>query len=98
MAVLRQVLVDLIAVGHGLAPLDVQAPLPEDWPRIAELVEQYDDFPLGATDATVITLAERLKTDLVVTLDRRHFGTVRPRHCERLRLLPDPASWSPGRG
>jgi predicted nucleic acid-binding protein len=74
---------------RGLARLDVEAPLPEDWERIAQLVEQYADFPLGGTDASVIALAERLRTDVVITLDRRHFGAVRPRHVESLRLLPE---------
>jgi predicted nucleic acid-binding protein len=74
---------------RGLADLDVEAPLATDWPRIAELVEQYADFPLGGTDASVVALAERLRTDLVITLDRRPFGAVRPRHCPALQLLPD---------
>ncbi len=73
----------------GLAELTVQAPFPEDWPRIAELVDRYADFPLGGTDASVVALAERLNTDIVVTLDRRHFGTLRPHHCDRLHLLPE---------
>jgi uncharacterized protein len=68
---------------------EVESPLPEEWQRIAELVEHYGDFPLGGTDASVIALAERLGTDLVITLDRRHFGAVRPRHVEALRLLPE---------
>ena len=72
----------------GLATLDIEAPTPADWTRIAELVEEYGDFPLGGTDASVVALAERLGTDVVVTLDRRHFGAVRPRHCESLTLLP----------
>jgi predicted nucleic acid-binding protein len=74
---------------RGLASLDIEVPEPEDWVRIAELVEQYADFPLGGTDASVVALAERLETDVVITLDRRHFGAIRPRHCEALRLLPD---------
>jgi hypothetical protein len=73
---------------RGMASFDVQAPHQEDWLRIAELVERYADFPLGGTDASVVTLTERLRTDLVITLDRRHFGVIRPRHCQRLRLLP----------
>lgn len=73
---------------RGLESFDVQAPLAQDWPRIGELVEQYADFPLGGTDASVVALAERLQTEIVITLDRRHFGAIRPRHCERLRLLP----------
>jgi predicted nucleic acid-binding protein len=52
-------------------------------------VEQYADFPLGAADASVVALAERLGTDLIVTLDHRHFGAVRPRHCPAFRLLPE---------
>jgi len=31
-----------------------------DVARVAELVAQYDDLPLGATDVSVIALAERL--------------------------------------
>jgi hypothetical protein len=38
----------------------------------------------------VIALAERLQTDLIITLDWRHFGSVKPKHCERFRLLPIP--------
>ncbi len=73
----------------GLAQFEVQAPSPEDWPRIATLVARYADFPLGGTDASVIALAERLDTDLIITLDYRHFRAVRPRHREQFRLLPD---------
>lgn len=74
---------------RGLEPLDVQAPRPEDWPGIAELVERYESFPLGATDASAIVLAERLGTDLIVTLDRRHFGVVTGTRGQRFRLLPE---------
>jgi uncharacterized protein len=73
----------------SLESMDVRAPEPDDWPRIAELVEQYANFPLGGTDASVVALAERLRTDIVVTLDRRHFAAIKPRHHERLRLLPE---------
>lgn len=73
---------------EDMARSEVVAPDPEDWRRIAELVRQYADFPLGGTDASVVALAERLHTDLVITLDRRHFGAVQPRHCKSLRLLP----------
>jgi len=68
---------------------ELEVPTPADLVRMAELVEQYADFPLGATDASVVALAERLNTDIVVTLDHRHFRAVRPRHCAAFRLLPD---------
>lgn len=72
----------------GLADWDVRAPAAREWPRIAQLVEKYADLPLGGTDASVISLAETVGTDVVITLDRRHFEVVRPEHAERLRLLP----------
>jgi predicted nucleic acid-binding protein len=74
---------------RGLELFHVEAPKADDWIRMAELVELYSDFPLGGTDASVAVLAERFETDLVVTLDRRHFSAIVPRHCRRFRLLPD---------
>ena len=48
-----------------------------DWLRIAELVSRYRDLPLGTTDASVLTAAERLGVTEVATFDRRHFAVVR---------------------
>lgn len=59
-----------------------------DWVRIHELVGRYRDLPLGGTDASVIALAERLNTERVATIDRRHFTIVRPNHVDTLTLLP----------
>ena len=73
---------------RGLGALDVEGPSEEDFVRMAELVEEYADFPLGGTDASVIALAERLDAPVVVTLDHRHFSAVRPRHREAFELLP----------
>ena len=74
---------------RGLEPFDVEVPDAEDWARIGDLVEQYADLPLGGTDASLIALAERTDARTVVTLDRRHFTVVRPRHCEAFELLPE---------
>lgn len=73
---------------RGLGSLDVEAPAPDDFFRMAELVDEYADFPLGGTDASAIALAERIDAPIVVTLDRRHFGAVRPRHRDGFELLP----------
>lgn len=75
----------------GIGEMDVRGPLPEDWGRIGELVSQYRAFPLGGIDASVVALAERLDTDLLITLDRRHFGAIKPRHCDGFTLLPTAA-------
>ena len=82
---------------RGLELWDIEAPSVHDWPRIADLVEQYADFPLGGTDASVVALAERLDAQTVITLDRRHFGAVRPRHCAAFQLLPAVAGTWPCR-
>ena len=64
----------------SLANVRVQAPDPEDWPSIGAMVSAYADLPLGATDASVAVLADKLKTTCVATLDRRHFLVIR--NCE----------------
>jgi uncharacterized protein len=73
---------------RGLGALDIEGPSYDDFVRMAELVEQYADFPLGGTDASVVAIAERLDAPIVITLDRRHFAAVRPRHREAFELLP----------
>jgi uncharacterized protein len=73
---------------RSLARLHVEGPTPDDWPRIADLVTQYGDFPLGGADASIVALAERLDIDTIVTLDDRHFRAVRPRHRKAFSLLP----------
>ena len=59
-----------------------------DWIRIAELVHQYRDLPLGTVDASVVAAAERRKITTIATMDRRHFTVVQPRHCQAFDLLP----------
>lgn len=62
---------------------------PVDYARAGELVVQYADLPLGAVDASVVAIAERLGITEVATLDRRHFTVVRPRGMGVLSLLPE---------
>jgi predicted nucleic acid-binding protein len=64
------------------------APDGGDYSRMADLVEQYDDLPLGAADASVVALAERLGVTRIATVDRRDFAVVRPRHVDAFELLP----------
>ncbi|MBL7492243.1 PIN domain-containing protein [Frankia sp. AgB1.9] len=59
-----------------------------DLSRMADLVRQYADLPLGAVDASVVATAERFNIDRVATLDRRHFAVVRPARLPALTLLP----------
>lgn len=62
--------------------------LPGDWLRIAELVAEYADLPLGTVDASVVAIAERLGASVIATLDRRHFTVVRPAHVAAFEILP----------
>ena len=75
---------------RSLPYLSVEEPHPEDWSLIADLVERSADFPLGTVDASITVLADRLDTDLIVTLDRRHFGAIRSPRGRSFRLLPEP--------
>lgn len=59
-----------------------------DLGRVADLIYIYDSLPLGGTDASVITIAERLGQRTIATLDRRHFTVVRPAHCDAFELIP----------
>lgn len=68
-----------------LTVVDLQV---QDYARMAELVEIYDDFPLGTTDAAVVAVAERLGVVELATLVDRHFRTVRPHHVDAFALLP----------
>ncbi len=74
---------------RGLSSAEVEPPLPSEWSRIADLCEQYADFPLGGADGSIVVLAERLRTDLLITLNHRHFRAVKPAHFEAFRLLPE---------
>lgn len=60
----------------------------QDYARIAALMREYADFPLGYVDASVLSMAETLASRTILTTDRRHFGVVRPRHTKLLVLVP----------
>jgi predicted nucleic acid-binding protein len=76
-------LADLAARAFVTVPVD-----DDDWLRIAELVARYRDLPLGTVDASIVAAAERLGVTTIATLDRRHFGTVRPVHVTAFELVP----------
>lgn len=59
-----------------------------DLARASALLDQYADLGLDFGDACIVALAERLNVRRLLTLDRRHFAAVRPRHCSALEVLP----------
>jgi predicted nucleic acid-binding protein len=73
---------------RSLADLDIRLPEPDEWDVIADVVARYSDFDLGAVDASVVVLAQRLGADTIATLDHRHFRAIRPAHVPAFALLP----------
>lgn len=67
----------------------------EDFPApevqaAADVMETYADLALGMTDASIVVLADRVGTARILTLDRRHFGVVRPLSgADAFLLLPE---------
>ena len=67
----------------------------EDLSRCRQLIDQYRDLPLGLADAAVVSTAERLQLDRILTVDQRHFRTVRPQGFDHFRLLPADSELGP---
>ncbi len=70
------------------APALVEGLTLADHRRVGELVDRHADSDIGFVDAAVRAIVERLDEPKLVTLDRRHFGLIRPRHRESIDLSP----------
>ena len=68
--------------------LTLESPTQEDYSRSAELLKQYADASLDFVDALIAAMAERLNITRLLTLDRRDFQLIRPKHCPTFELLP----------
>ena len=60
----------------------------EDLARAVDVLKKYRDQDIGVADASIVMLAERYATRTLLTLDRRHFGVLRPIQGGRFKLLP----------
>ena len=58
-----------------------------DTKRIYELLDQYSDIELDFVDAAIVTLAERLDIQRILTVDS-DFRIIRPNHCDYFEVLP----------
>ena len=81
--VLVALLDDITAGAYIVADL-----VPADYSRVRGLCDQYADSDVGFVDAAVLAIVERLNESKLATLDRRHFGLLRPRHRDSLEILP----------
>ena len=82
-AAMRRFLVELVASDTILEPVRRA-----DLDRANELLATYADSHLDYVDAALIAIAEREGIVQVLSLDRRDFSMVRPRHCNHFELLP----------
>jgi hypothetical protein len=71
-AVEMAVLGELAGGGWELAPFDIT-----DLRNAMDVIGRYEDTQIGLADASLVVLAEKYKTDRILTLDRRHFDVVR---------------------
>ena len=53
------------------------------------VMERYAGLRIGLADASIVVLAERHRTRDVLTLDERHFRTLRIGRRQRFRILPE---------
>jgi len=84
----------MVALLHDIqaGAYHVEDLLAVDYRRVAELCDRYADADIGFVDASVMAIVERMDEDKLATLDRRHFGLLRPRHRDSILLVPDPAA------
>ena len=66
----------------------METPTKEDYLRCGEILRQYSDADLDFVDALIVAVAERLNITRLLTLDRRDFQIIRPKHCSSFELLP----------
>lgn len=82
--VLVSLLDDIDGGAFGVAEL-----VSDDYRRVRQLCDQYADADIGFVDAAVLAVVERLREPKLATLDRTHFGLLRPTHVKALQLLPE---------
>lgn len=55
--------------------------------RIIEILKKYDTLNIGYVDASIVAIAERLKINKILTLDKKHFGVLVPRGFDYFDIL-----------
>lgn len=83
----RGLLAEVVRGAYKLEPFgsdDVAAAL--------QVLQRYPDLDLGLADASLVVLADRHQVTDILTLDERHFRTVRRTDGRPFRLLPTDAA------
>jgi predicted nucleic acid-binding protein len=74
---------EVAAGAYDLVPF-----LEEDVSEATTVIERYRDLGIGLADASIVILAERFRTESVLTLDERHFRALRSPRGRPFTLLP----------
>lgn len=72
----------------SVTKFQLETPLAEDYRRAAEVLRKYNDANIDFVDAVIVAISERLNITKILTVDRRHFGIFKPRHCAAFEILP----------
>ena len=60
--------------------------------RVRVLLDKYADLPMDYADATLVALAEELRSALILTTDRTDFSVYRLHGRTSFRILPEASS------
>lgn len=64
---------------------------PPDLARTMFILQKCAATRVDFVDATIAAIAERMNIKRILTLDRRDFGLIRPKHIQQFELLPEKA-------
>jgi uncharacterized protein len=79
----RSFIADLAAGRFTVACLEL-----EDYATIGELDARYADLELGLADCALVVIANRYKTNRILSFDERHFRAVTPLQGGAFTILP----------
>jgi len=68
--------------------LKLEKSTPEDLARTAEILDKYADSRIDFVDCVIAAMAEKLKIQRIMTVDRLHFQLLRPKHCSYFVIIP----------
>ena len=60
-----------------------------DLARIVEILKKYSNLNIGYVDGAIVAIAERLKINRIITLDRKHFSTLLPLGFDYFEIYPE---------
>jgi predicted nucleic acid-binding protein len=74
---------ELSGGAYELAAFDI-----DDVRTATSVISRYRDLGIGLTDASLVVLADRYRTERILTLDERHFRALRSLRGRPFELLP----------